>query len=210
MDWNKVFGLLLQEGLSISLILLFALVVGLLSKYKEIFHLYLDLKSNKIEKLEKALESGYLDEHHKAILRNELREIHLNESIGIKTHSELREKLLDVHTFCKGRVRLAHFKRAASSLKLEEGEIRPTISKVFMVWSHVELFLAIVIWICFVFIVVFYLVFPSLELASFPLIVLTFPFISYMFLLDGAKFYSVKHVMNEYHAMLDYVEVERD
>ncbi|MFA0431453.1 hypothetical protein AB4514_06200 [Vibrio cyclitrophicus] len=182
-------------------ILFVVLVVTLLMNHKDILHTLNDLKSSRFKKLENAINCDWVDDDKKDIFKTELSELHIIEATGIRAPSDVRDRLLYVYCQKKSGIRLEHFQRSAKVLRIDNGELKPSIGNLHRGWMYVEIGISLLIFLAVMFVIALSM---SLWIVAGHQVDFEFPFAVLLYLplcallfFDGLTAISLKHVLEE-------------
>ncbi|WP_286299787.1 hypothetical protein [Vibrio apostichopi] len=193
------------ENGEISLWILGVIVaIAVLKSHKEIFQTFIDFKANKFKKLENAIACEWVSDDKKDIFKAELEQLHIAEACGIKCSVDIRNELLDIYSTSQKGIRLLHFQRAASLVRLESGELLSNINNLQRYWYYIELITGICLWVITI-PVICILVYATLSSGvEFPSGILLLIPIAGFLAYDGAKIMSLKHVLTEYKTLQEH------
>ncbi|MCG9557906.1 hypothetical protein [Vibrio kanaloae] len=182
-------------------ILFVVLVVTLLMNHKDILHTVNDLKASRFKKLENAINCDWVDNDNKEILKNELSELYIVEATGIRAPREIRDRLLYIYSQKKSGIRLEHFQRSAKVLKIDNGELKPSVGTLHRVWMYVEIGISLLLFLGVMFLIALsmslWVTLDHQAVFEFPIAALLYLPLCVLLFFDGLTVISLKHVLEE-------------
>ncbi|MEZ8062122.1 MULTISPECIES: hypothetical protein [Vibrio] len=182
-------------------ILFVVLVVTLLMNHKDILHTVNDLKASRFKKLENAINCDWVDNDNKEILKNELSELYIVEATGIRAPREIRDRLLYIYSQKKSGIRLEHFQRSAKVLKIDNGELKPSVGTLHRVWMYVEIGISLLLFLGVMFLIALsmslWVTLDHQAVFEFPIAALLYLPLCALLFFDGLTVISLKHVLEE-------------